>query len=298
MTNARVEAGFETNGPAGRLSVGELVRQRHEGFSPAERKLARALLALYPTAGLESVGRFADRAGVSPPSVTRFIAKLGFRGYPEFQAALRSEVQERLSSPLARYEDHPDPGSLPALLAAARESLESSTATLSRAEFEAVVRLLADDRRRVFVLGGRVSSGLARYLAGQLHLLRPGVTLVDAERHTPVHQLVDLHRRDVLITFDFRRYQSDTIEAARVAAQAGCQVVIFTDPWLSPAAASATHVLVAGVATIGPFDSRVGALAVAEALVAALLDRLGPQAARRMSRLEDLGRGDVLAAGG
>ena len=289
---------FVIDHPGEPASVGELVRQRQDGLSPAERKLARALLALYPTAGLESVARFAERAGVSPPSVTRFIAKLGFRGYPEFQESLRAEVQARLSSPLARYGDQERGGTLRSLLEAAGHSLEGSSAVLSRAEFEAAARLLADPRRRVFVLGGRVSSVLARYLAGQLHLLRPDVSLVDSARSTPVQQLVDLRRRDVLVAFDFRRYQSDTIEAARVAAQAGCQVIVFTDPWLSPAAASARHVLVAGVATVGPFDSKVGALAVAEALVAAVLDQLGAAAERRMRRLEELSRGDVLAAGG
>src|SRR5437762_5815128 len=87
--------------------VGELVRQRLDSLSPAERRLARVLLASYPIAGLESVARFAERAGVSPPTVTRFIAKLGFRGYPEFQESLRHEVQARLRSPLARYRDEP-----------------------------------------------------------------------------------------------------------------------------------------------------------------------------------------------
>jgi len=41
---------------------------------------------------------------VSPATVTRFITKLGLRGYPEFQDSLRQELQERLSSPLTRYE--------------------------------------------------------------------------------------------------------------------------------------------------------------------------------------------------
>src|SRR5215472_18726264 len=87
--------------------IGEVVRQHQADLSPAERKLARVLLASYPIAGLESVARFAERAGVSPPTVTRFITKLGFRGYPEFQETLRREVQSRLSSPLARYRDEP-----------------------------------------------------------------------------------------------------------------------------------------------------------------------------------------------
>src|SRR2546428_11011561 len=96
--------------------VGELVRQRLDSLSPAERRLARALLASYPIAGLESVARFAERAGVSPPTVTRFITKLGFRGYPEFQEALRHEVHARVSSPLTRYRDVQPPRGADSLL--------------------------------------------------------------------------------------------------------------------------------------------------------------------------------------
>src|SRR3984893_4954794 len=99
-----------TNDTAHDSRVGELVRHRLSTLSPAERKLARVLLASYPIAGLESVARFAERAHVSPPTVTRFITKLGFRGYPEFQETLRHEVQARLSSPLTRYRGDPAGG--------------------------------------------------------------------------------------------------------------------------------------------------------------------------------------------
>jgi DNA-binding MurR/RpiR family transcriptional regulator len=143
-------------------------------------------------------------------------------------------------------------------------------------------------------LGGRVSAGLARYLAGQMHLLRPGIGLVDSERSAPAQQLIDMRKTDVLVVFDYRRYQSDTIESARVAAAHGCPVVLFTDPWLSPASAFAKQVLVTSMDTVGPFDSLVGATAVVEAVVAAVLRRLGPKAEARMQNLDRLRAADVL----
>src|SRR5258706_12770560 len=91
-----------TNDTTPESRVGELVRHHLAGLSPAERKLARVLLASYPIAGLESVARFAERAGVSPPTVTRFITKLGSRGYPEFQEVLPHKEQNRLPSPRGR----------------------------------------------------------------------------------------------------------------------------------------------------------------------------------------------------
>lgn len=275
--------------------VGEVVRQRLDSLSPAERRLARVLLASYPIAGLESVARFAERAGVSPPTVTRFITKLGFRGYPEFQEKLRHEVQARLSSPLARYRDEPKRDSaISDALEISTHNLKATLELLSDRDLKEAVHLLADVRRRVMILGGRVSAPLARYLAGQLHLLRPGIGLVDAERSAPAQQLIDMRKTDVLVVFDYRRYQPDTIESARVAAARGCDVILFTDPWLSPASAFARQVLVTSVETVGPFDSLVGAMAVVEAVIAAVLRQLGPRAEARMQSLERLRAGDVL----
>jgi len=166
--------------------------------------------------------------------VTRFITKLGLRGYPEFQDSLRQELQERLSSPLARYELTRPADSTGSMLheafATYEHSLRASVDMVSEHDFDAVVDLLADPRRRVLSLGGRVSAFVARYLASQLHLIRAGVELIDPERSNPADHLVDLGRRDVLVVFDYRRYQSDTINSAKVAAGKGSTVVLVTDP--------------------------------------------------------------------
>ena len=276
----------------------ELVRQRLNDLSPAERKLARVLLASYPIAGLESVVRFAERARVSPPTVTRFITKLGFSGYPEFQETLRNEVQARLSSPVSRYRDNEAGRGTDSVLSDALEvathNLKVTLDVLSHRDVNEAVELLADVKRRVMVLGGRVSAPLARYLAHQLHLLRPGIGLVDAERSTPAQELIDLRKGDILVIFDYRRYQADTIESAQVTSAQGCNVILFTDPWLSPASAFARQVIVTGVDQVGPFDSLVGATAVVEGVVAAVLNRLGPRAQSRMRNLEKLRATDVL----
>jgi DNA-binding MurR/RpiR family transcriptional regulator len=289
-----------TNEPDPR--IGELVRLRQSGLSPAERKLARVLLASYPIAGLESVARFAERAGVSPPTVTRFITKLGFRGYPEFQESLRQEVQARLSSPLARYHgeetDRRAGSTVDDALEVSSHNLQATLELISHHDVGEVVELLSDVRRQVLVLGGRLSGPIARYFAHQLHLLRPCVSVVDADRTAAARQLIDLRKGDVLIVFDYRRYQGDSIDSARLAAELGVNVVLFTDPWLSPASAFARQVIVTSTETVGPFDSLVGAMAVLEAVVAAVLRSLGTRAEARMQSVERLRAGEVLGDAG
>lgn len=70
---------------AGGLLVSEQVRRALDSLSAGERKVGRALLANYPIAGLETVAELARRASVSSPTVIRFVGRLGFTGYPDFQ---------------------------------------------------------------------------------------------------------------------------------------------------------------------------------------------------------------------
>src|SRR3546814_16047331 len=59
--------------------------------------------------------------------------------------------------------------------------------------------------------------------------------------------LLDIGKRDTLIVFDYRRYQTDVVEFARQAEARGAHVVLFTDPWMSPIAEIADVVIIASV---------------------------------------------------
>src|SRR5947208_10075673 len=87
---------------AGPATLADRVVASMASLSDAERRAARALLARYPTTGMETVALFADRARVSGPTILRFVAKLGFAGYPEFRRALREEMEAQAENPLTR----------------------------------------------------------------------------------------------------------------------------------------------------------------------------------------------------
>src|SRR5215218_4529378 len=98
--NAMPEAGqTAASGPS---SLAERTRQAMACFTPSEKRAAHALLSHYPFAGLGTVAEFAARAGISAPSVLRFVTRLGFGGFPEFQKHLREELEAQLKSPLMK----------------------------------------------------------------------------------------------------------------------------------------------------------------------------------------------------
>jgi DNA-binding MurR/RpiR family transcriptional regulator len=280
-------------------TVKELVQRAMGTLTPAERKVGRALIAAYPIAGLETVVQLAARARVSVATVMRFVAKLGFDGYPQFQRRLREEVHDRIASPLALYEQRPAARDESDVLALGRrvfgDAIETTYANLPPAEFLAVVDLLADERRRVGCTGGRLSQILAYYLVAHLQVLRTDAHLLGGSWLPRLDELVDFDRNDVVLVFDYRRYQVDTIDLARRVKGRGARIVLFTDPWLSPIAEFADHVLSTSVDAPSPFDSLVAGLAIVETLIAALSSRLADRARPRMERLERLREGFVVA---
>ncbi len=86
------------------MSIREELANTTLAFTSAEEKIVQVLLADYPMSGLGTATRLARRAGVSDPSVTRLMTKLGYVGFADFQARLLTEVESRLHSPLLMME--------------------------------------------------------------------------------------------------------------------------------------------------------------------------------------------------
>jgi DNA-binding MurR/RpiR family transcriptional regulator len=148
---------------------------------------------------------------------------------------------------------------------------------------------------RITAVGGRFSGHLAGYLARHLRQIRRNVSAPDDGRTIDAADVMDADRRDVFVVYDFRRYQTTTVERATELADAGAHIVCITDEWLSPVAQAAEVVLPTSVRSTGAFDSAAAAFVLTELLVDAVLDRLGPAAVERMGRWEAATAHEVLA---
>jgi DNA-binding MurR/RpiR family transcriptional regulator len=264
----------------------------------SERRVVAVLLANYPSAGLTSISQLAGQADVSDPTVHRLILKLGFEGYPEFQRALLAEVDARMNSPLSllessAYEPHAEDVQQ-AMLGSLTLAIGRTAEQASREDFELAVSLLADPGRTVFSCGGRASSFIASWFVVLLSQLRSHARYIEPSLERGSEALADLEEGDVLVVYDYRRYQDSVVQFARAAHQLGARVVLFTDEWRSPIASFADAVLVSLlVPSASPFDTKVPVLAQTEAIVAALVQRLPDRAKARLKRIEALRAGRV-----
>ena len=261
-------------------SIAELIAARIEVMPAGERRAAR---------GLKTVADFSARAGVSSPTILRFVSRIGFQNYAEFQSALNDELAEQLQSPASRSQTRkPTPGEQAPLLAATIDNINETFRHLSGRQIADIADLLAEPRQRIHLLGGRFTDPLAAYTAAHLSIVRAGVYHLSGQESLWRDRLIDMGRRDILVIFDIRRYQDSLVRLAEKAQKRGVRVVLLTDQWLSPIARFATHVVAGRTAVPSAWDSSASLFVVCERLIAEVTARSGEAAAARLRDVEAL----------
>lgn len=246
-----------------------------------ERAVARVILDDYPFAALESLRTLADRAGVSPPTASRLVDRLGFTSFTQFQASVRAGAQDQ--SRLREFTAHtPDPDG------AARElqhGLSSALAAVSAPLLDTAANTLSA-ARSVWALGGPLSELAADYLVRQLGSLRPGVRLVPGSAHEQARSLLEVTPQDLVVAYDFRRYSTRTAAFVRASRARGARLLLVTDAWKSPLADHAQILIPLPHEAAGPIAPLTHQIAVTELILVATATRLDSTA--RLAELDTL----------
>jgi DNA-binding MurR/RpiR family transcriptional regulator len=267
-------------------SLKHLLNTTADRFTPVERRICVALLGDYPFAGLVTIQELSHRANASMPSISRFVNKLGFAGYQEFQQALIGELKEGRRSPIELHltEERGDAKNYLrdyATRVAAR--VRQTADSVPQAQFQKLCDLIADPRRSIFMLGGRISDGLAYITHVLLSQVRHAVHHVSSNIELRPNYLLQMRKGDVLLLFDFRRYQADLLEFSRLAAkERRAEVVLITDKWLSPISQHSTHIVPVPIDVGTAWDTLVTAVLILELIVVDISKRDWPSTQARL----------------
>ncbi len=274
------------------FTVAQRIHDGFDGLTRAERQLANVILENYPVSGLGSITALAENAEVSTPTVARMARKLGFGGFPDMQAQLRSELEATISDPLTKHDkwaaDAPDTHILNRFADNVIDNLRNTLKHLNAAEFDKIVALLSNTDHTVAVVGGRLSHTLASYFFTHMQMMRDGVTLIERNSSSWPHYLLSLKEGDVLVMFDMRRYEQDLLRFAEMAKARGVKIILFTDQWGSPAGKAATHQIHSRIEVPSTWDSSVVTMFILEAIISAVQSQSWESSKDRMEELEAL----------
>lgn len=266
-----------------RLSIADLLAEAGAELTPTERRIAQLVLAEPTLLAFGTVSDLAARVETSRPSIVRFASKLGFEGYTELQHHVRCDVSRQLARPADRIRQEGKNSS--ASREALDKAIDSAFSAMQNDKTQAIVKQLLK-AKRAWVVSGETSRAGAHALHSGLSMVRPGVQLL--EEHTLGSVLSDAGKGDMAVVFDFFRYRRRIIEVAQILADHGVEIVAITDGPLSPLVELTDNWCEISVPAIGPFDSSVPVVAIAELLVARVAEALQGKAKTRIDRIETL----------
>jgi DNA-binding MurR/RpiR family transcriptional regulator len=265
----------------------------HDGFDDltrAERQLANTILEEYPVSGLGSITIVARKAEVSTPTVARMVQKIGYSGYADFQAALRAELAEKVSDPIAKRkvwsETAPEGHILNRFTDAVIGNIRQSLAQIDIAAFDESCEHLADLDRKIYISGGRITRALADYFFLHMQVARPDVTHIQSVSNAWPHYLLDIKKGDVVVIFDVRRYENNALRMAEMAVERGAKILLFTDQWLSPISKCADWCFSSRIVVPSAWDSNVAGMLLLETFIADVQEKTWPVTKKRMQGLE------------
>jgi DNA-binding MurR/RpiR family transcriptional regulator len=279
-------------GLAALMSVRESIKQDAAKLTASERKIANAVLADYPFGGLQTIQELAERTGVSAPSITRFVSKIGFSGYQDFQRQLIGELREGRRSPLdlKATEDLVDYGAFLADYARRTSArVKEMAETVSQEQFDQFLKLVADPSRNVFLIGGRISDSIANFLSVHLKQIRARIYHLPADSEQWPEHILRMRKQDVFIMFDFRRYQPDLASLADiVATKRQPSIVLITDKWMSPVARHSDIVIALPIDIGTAWDTAVCAITFVEALIVKVSEADWPATRKRIEAWDEV----------
>ncbi|MGV7209422.1 MurR/RpiR family transcriptional regulator [Oxalobacteraceae bacterium A2-2] len=247
-----------------------LVRVLADGSS-SHRQIADYLLRNPMRVTALGIEELAEACQVSTATISRFARDIGFRNFSAMRGAVADTLQAVLQ-PVEKLRHSIEQAGAAASMEYALANTAACAAALPRALLDEVALLLGG-ARAVYVMGFGLSAHLAGLLVQHLQPFCPHAVEVVGIGGAEVAagNLVNIDPRDVLVAISFPRYTLDCVRLASFARDCGASIVALTDSPASPLAELADHALYAPATHPVLASSASAALAVIEALAAALM---------------------------
>lgn len=273
-------------------TISDRIQEKRDDLTRAERQLADSILENYPASGLGPLAALAADAEVSVPTVARMVQKLGYKGYPDFQAALREELKATARGPVAKHdawaEGAPSGHMLNRFTDAVIDNIKNTLGQIDPALFDEACEMVASSERRLYIVGGRITHTLAEYLFLHMQMIRPEVVHIQSTSNAWPHYLLDVKEGDVFVIFDMRRYENNTLKLAEIAHQKGAKLILFTDQWRSPVHQLANISFSSRIVVPSAWDSISATLLLTEAMVSTVQNLCWGDTKDRAEELEGM----------
>ncbi|MCF6248012.1 MAG: MurR/RpiR family transcriptional regulator [Desulfobacula sp.] len=277
------------NDPASHPVIND-ISNKLDTLTPKAQTLGVYIMQNPSKAVFMTTKELAETCEISEATVVRFVSTLGYKGYSDFQEALKDFVNTGLSLPeRAALKGIKEPG-IDRLHRGILEELNNLKYLYENINVETMNEFvdLLDKSHSVYVVGSRLSYTFAYYLGWSLTKIRKGVHILKGSDSTSFDMLTNAHPRSLVILAATTRYPNELIKLSKMIRRSGHTLLTMTDSNICPLIQFADLSLVVPSRSI-PFIGNVsGMLAAIQYIVQELASRKGEELVKYQKELEQV----------
>ena len=273
-------------------SADQVIARLTEGFEELSAQLQRAARFIIENpreVGVHSMRGLAAKVDVHPNTLVRLAQALGFDGYDAMRERFRDFM---VTGGMGGFRDRADwlrelaaTGGTAGVIGQMAEATAGNLDGMWQRQEAETLEQAADlilTARRVYVLGMGSAYSLAHQFWYVARMAFDHIQPIPRHGSQPVDDLAWLTGEDVLVALTFQPYRAETMDAVRLAGEAGVKVIGITDSLTSPLARASDLPLVSPTHTPQFFESHAAVTALLEGLLAVMVSRAGPETAARI----------------
>ena len=277
------------NDPASHPVIND-ISSKLDSLTPKAQTLGTYIMQNPSKAVFMTTKELAETCGISEATVVRFVSTLGYKGYSDFQEALKDFVNTGLSLPeRAAIKGIKEPGA-DRLHRGILEELNNLKYLYENINVETMNKFVdyMDKSHTIYVVGARLSYTFAYYLGWSLTKIRKGVHILKGSDSTTIDRLTNANSNSLVVLAATTRYPNELIKLSKMIRRSGHTLLTMTDSSICPVIQFADLSLVVPARSI-PFIGNVsGMLAVIQFIVQELANRRGSDLVKYQKQLEQV----------
>jgi len=266
------------------------ISNKLDSLTPKAQTLGTYIMQNPSKAVFMTTKELAEACETSEATVVRFVSTLGYKGYSEFQDALKDFVNTGLSLPeRAAIKGIKEPG-VDRLHRGILEELNNLKYLYENINVEIMNAFVdhLDKSHTVYVVGSRLSYTFAYYLGWSLTKVRKGVHILKGSDTTTFDMLTNANPESLVILATCTRYPNELIKLSKMIRRSSHTLLTLTDSTICPVIQFANLSLVVPSRSIPFIGNASGMLAVIQYMVQELANRRGEELVTYQKQLEQV----------
>ncbi|SLM29328.1 Putative Transcriptional regulators [Desulfamplus magnetovallimortis] len=271
-------------------SVMTNIISRLDSLTPKGQILGNYIMQNPTKAVFMTIKELAETCKTSEATVIRFIDSCGYKGYSEFQQALKAFLDTGLTL-LDRADlqgiQKPGMNRLNHVVLEEMSNLQYLYETINIKSLNQIVEHLQESPS-VYIAGSRLSYTFAYYMGWSLTRVRKGISIIKGSDTTTIDHIANAPKNSLVVMIATTRYPNELIKLAKFIRRESHNLIVITDNDTSPMLQFANFYLVVPMSSIPFIGNTSNMLCVIKYIVQELASRLGDDLKAHQQKLEQV----------